>query len=88
MQLTSPEELELLMMVAGSEDPLETALTVRRRWRYLLAVARTAQRGEVMDRSLPQVVADCDRFAARAESMVAALDQYVEHLIGNRNRTL
>lgn len=86
MELTSLEELELLMMVAGSEDPVETALTVRRRWRYLLAVARTAQRGQVLDASLPQVIAESDRFAARAERMVAALDHYLEDLTQNRNR--
>lgn len=68
------------MLVAGSDEPVQTAVDVRRRWQFLLAAARTACTGEAPDPSLPQVSHNSERFAARAEAIVAVLDEWLaEH---------
>lgn len=80
MERFSLEQLEVLMLVAGSDEPVQTAVDVRRRWQFLLAAARSACNGEPPDPSLPQVGRSSERFAARAEAIVAVLDEWLaEH---------
>lgn len=74
----------MLMLVAGSDDPIGTALTVRRRWAYILGVAKAAQRGFMLDASLPQVMEDCHRYADRAQKVVSALDEWMSEQMGRR----
>jgi hypothetical protein len=77
MQLFTLEQLEVLMLVAGAEEPLQAAIQVRQRWKYILDVARKAQSGEWADRSLPQVFEDADGWVARAEGIIAVLDEWL-----------
>ncbi|HEY3366632.1 MAG TPA: hypothetical protein VGK74_16375 [Symbiobacteriaceae bacterium] len=77
MELFSPEQMEVLMLVAGADDPLDTAVQVRRRWAYILGVAKAAQQGFLLDTGLPQVMEECDTYAVRAEKVVAALDEWL-----------
>lgn len=77
VEFYTQEQLEILMMVAGSEQPLETAVAVRQRWRYILAVARAAREGKTVDWSLPQVVKEYEEFSVRAERIIAALDDWL-----------
>lgn len=80
MELISLEQMEILMMVAGSEAPLQTALEVRKRWRYILGIAQAACQGICLDTSLPQVVRNCEGYKARAERIISILDEWVaEH---------
>lgn len=80
MALISLEQLEILMLVAGSEEPLQTAREIRKRWRYILNIARAAQHGFCLDTSLPQVARDCESYVSRAELIVAMLDEWlIEH---------
>ncbi len=68
------------MLVAGSEEPVQTAVEVRRRWQFLLAAARAACNGQTLDPSLPQVSQNSEQFAVRAEAIVAVLDEWLaEH---------
>jgi len=76
----SLEQLEVLMLVAGSDEPIQTAVDVRRRWRYLLAAARAAAGGQVAELGLPQIRQNSQQFAVRAAAIVAVLDQWLaEH---------
>lgn len=80
MELISLEQMEILMLVAGSEAPLQTAMDVRKRWRYILGIARAATQGINLDASLPQVVRDCHSYVGRAEKIIAILDEWlVQH---------
>lgn len=80
MELISLEQLEVLMLVAGAESPTQTALDVRKRWQYILGVARAAQQGMLLDSSLPQVVREHESYIVRAERVIAALDEWLaEH---------
>lgn len=80
MELISLEQLEILMLVAGSEAPLQTAMDIRKRWRYILGVARAATQGIRLDAALPQVVRDCEIYVTRAEGIIAVLDEWLmEH---------
>lgn len=72
------EQLEILMLVAESDDPIATALQIRRRWQYILQVALGAVRGQVLDLSLPQVVRDYSTYAKKAQSILSALDEWLE----------
>lgn len=65
------------MLVAGSDNPLETAVQVRRRWTYILGVAKAAQQGYMLDTGLAQVMDECDSYAMRAERVVAVLDEWL-----------
>ncbi len=80
VELISLEQMEILMLVAGSEEPLQTAVEVRKRWRYILGVSRAASQGVCVDSSLPQVVRDHAGYALRAQRIIAVLDEWVaEH---------
>lgn len=84
MALYSLEQLEILMLVAGAEEPVPTALAVRRRWRYILSVALAAQEGRVIDASLPVVVQDSHAYAERARAILDVLDEWLTERL---NRT-
>jgi hypothetical protein len=74
------DELEVLMLIAGSEEPKLTALQVRRRWRYILGLAVAAKQGITLDNSLPQIVIECDHYLVKAERIVAVIDEWLaEH---------
>jgi hypothetical protein len=73
----SLEQLEILMLVAGAEEPARTACQVRQRWGYIRNVALAARRGQVLDASLPQVLRDPDGYCRRAEAILAALDEWL-----------
>ncbi len=70
------------MLVAEAENPVKKAIDVRRRWRYILGVARGAQKGLVLDGSLPEVMREHERYARRAEAIIAALDEWLEEQAG------
>jgi hypothetical protein len=72
------EQLEVLMLVAESDDPISTALQIRRRWRYILQVALGAMRGQVLDLSMPQVVREYSNYTKKAQSIISALDEWLE----------
>ena len=72
------DQLEILMLVAESDDPMATALQIRRRWQYIMQVALGAVRGQVLDLSLPQVVRDHAIYARKAQLILAALDEWLE----------
>jgi len=76
------DELEVLMLIAGSEQPESTALQVRRRWRYILGLAVAAKQGITLDSSLPQIVLECDRYSAKADRIVAVIDEWMEKRAG------
>lgn len=76
----SLEQLELLMMVAEADEPVATALQVRRRWQYILNVAEAACRGSTVDAGLPQVARNAPAYVTRARGIVAVLDEWLaEH---------
>jgi hypothetical protein len=71
------EQIEILMMVAGALEPVDTALEVRRRWQYILRVAEAASRGQSLDDSLPHIQADGPAWATRARGIVAVIDEWL-----------
>lgn len=77
LELVSLEQLEVLMLVVSAEEPQGAALSLRRRWRYIAQVARSARQGKVIDRSLPQVLRAPDEYLARSEAVLAALDEWL-----------
>lgn len=77
MQLISLEQLEVLMLVAEADEPRTTAVQVRRRWQYILEVARAARSGRLLDTSLPEVVRNCESYVTRAEAIVHVLDEWL-----------
>jgi hypothetical protein len=77
LDLITLEQLEVLMLVAGAEAPFQTAVQVRQRWKYIREVAGKAKAGEVVDRGLPQVALDCDRWIARADGILKVLDEWL-----------
>lgn len=82
MELFTLEQVEVLMMVAGSDQPVQTAAQVRRRWHYIRGVALAAQRGESVDPSLPQVARESDQYLARADRILAAVDGWLAEQAG------
>lgn len=76
MTIYTQEQLEVLMMVAGSESPTETAIAIRQRWRYILAVARAARQRDATDWSLAAI--------RRAEAIIAALDEWLSENAGKK----
>lgn len=80
ISLYTPEQVGLLMLIAGSDNPTEDAVAALGRWRYILGVAEGARLGLELDSSLPQVIKDYDYFSKMAASMVAALEEWLaEH---------
>jgi hypothetical protein len=77
VNLISFEQLEILMLVGGAEHPVQTALDVHRRWRYILSVALSAREGQVCDQSLPQVVQMPDEYIGRAQAILAVLEEWI-----------
>jgi hypothetical protein len=71
------EQIEILMMVAGALEPVDTALEVRRRWQYIQRVAEGACRGQTLDDSLPQVLRDGAAWAARARGIITVIDEWL-----------
>jgi len=76
------DELEVLMLIAGSQEPELTALQVRRRWRYILGLAIAAQQGVTLDASLPQIVLECERYTVKAARIVAVIDEWLQERTG------
>jgi len=76
------DDLEVLMLIAGSQEPELTALQVRRRWRYILGLAMAAQQGITLDASLPQIVIECDHYVVKAERVVAVIDEWLTQHTG------
>lgn len=71
------DQLEILMLVAEAEDPLDTALSLRMRWQYILQVAEGASRGLTLDSTLPHVVRDSGAYHRRARQILSALDEWL-----------
>jgi hypothetical protein len=82
LKLYSLEELEILMFAAGSEDPVQTAINVRRRWKYILHVALAAQTGQLLDGSLPQVMRAHAEYIARATRIIESLEEWIADRTG------
>jgi len=76
------EQLEVLMLVAGAENPQEMAMVVRRRWRYILDVAKAAAHGRVIDASLPHVVGAWQEYTDRALSILHVVDEWLDEHYG------
>lgn len=72
------EQMQTLMLVAGADDPTKVARELRGRWRYILGLARAAQRGLALDDSLPQVMLEAADYEQRADAILAALDEWLE----------
>lgn len=77
MDLFTLEQMEILMFVAGSQDPVRTAQETRGRWRYILGLARAAQQGLMLDENYPHVMVDADGYALRADRILSALDEWL-----------
>lgn len=77
-QPTDVMEVEFTQWLAGLAEPMTEALIARQRWNYILAVAEAAIAGQVLDRSLGQVVANPDRYADLARRSVERLTAWID----------
>lgn len=66
------------MCVAGSDNPLRTALSVKARWQYILGLARGARAGIRLDDNFPGVMDDPDGYAERAEQILGSLEEWLQ----------
>jgi hypothetical protein len=71
-------EVEFSQWLAGLAEPMVEAQIARQRWHYILTVAEAAIAGQVLDRSLGQVVATPDRYAELARRSVERLTAWIE----------
>lgn len=78
MELITVEELKILMRVAGSDDPMQTAMQLRARWRYLLGLARAARHGMRLDEAFPEVMEASEDYVERAQGVLKALDEWLQ----------
>lgn len=76
-RLSTVEEIEVELWFKGDPECRAEASASLRRWQYLLEVAEAAERGVVLDRSLPQVTAAPAEFSRRARRMVEALEAWI-----------
>ena len=81
MTLTTTEAMLVLMDIASSDHPLQEAIEIRVRWRYLLGVARAAEQGLKLDTSLPQVYREPQVIIDRAVPILDALDGWIAQQI-------
>lgn len=71
------EQMRVLLMIAGAEDPFEMARLLHRHWTYTLGLAHAAQLGLRLDDGRPEVYLDPDLFVQRAEDILFVIDEWV-----------
>lgn len=71
------EQMRVLLMIAGAQDPFERARQLHRHWTYVLGLAHAAQLELRLDDGRPEVYLDPDWFVQRAEDILYIIDDWV-----------
>lgn len=75
--LHSSHHLDPLSEIRKSANPLSTAREQRRRWDYISIVARAAQSGLILDRTLRDVTGNPKQALLQADEAIAELSDFI-----------